>query len=92
MFEENKKILKVENEVVKKPTAPRVPRRSPIQPLLLEREHLAQTVLFCVNFARLFTGAMDFTIIMQPYILVRPVYCNDEEENYCRRKFVDISH
>ena len=29
MVEENKKVLKVENEVVKKPTAPGVPRRSP---------------------------------------------------------------
>ena len=33
MVEENKKVLKVEIEVVKKPTAPRVPRRSPIQVL-----------------------------------------------------------
>ena len=33
MFEENKKMLKVENEVVIKPTAPRVPRRSPLQVL-----------------------------------------------------------
>ena len=31
MVEENKKILKVENEVVEKPTAQGVPRRSPIQ-------------------------------------------------------------
>ena len=31
MVEENKKVLKVENELVKKPTAPGVPRRSPIQ-------------------------------------------------------------
>ena len=31
MVEENIKMLKVENEVVKKPTAPGVPRRSPIQ-------------------------------------------------------------
>ena len=31
MIEENKRMLKVENEVVKKPTAPVVPRRSPIQ-------------------------------------------------------------
>ena len=29
MVEENIKMLKVENEVVKKPTAPRFPRRSP---------------------------------------------------------------
>ena len=29
MVEENKKMLKVENEVVKEPTAPGVPRRSP---------------------------------------------------------------
>ena len=29
MVEENKKMLKVENEVVKKPTAPVFPRRSP---------------------------------------------------------------
>ena len=33
MVEENKKILKVENEVVEKTTAPGVPRRSPIQVL-----------------------------------------------------------
>ena len=33
MVEENKKVLKVENEAVKKPTAPGVPRRSPIQVL-----------------------------------------------------------
>ena len=33
MVEENKKILKVENEVLKKPTAPVVPRRSPMQVL-----------------------------------------------------------
>ena len=33
MVEENKKMLKVENGVLKKPTAPRVPRRSPIQAL-----------------------------------------------------------
>ena len=33
MVEENKKMLKVENEGVKKPTAPVVPRRSPIQVL-----------------------------------------------------------
>ena len=33
MVEENKKMLKVENEVVIKPTAPRVPRWSPIQVL-----------------------------------------------------------
>ena len=31
MVEENKKMLKVENEVVKNPTAPGVPRRSPFQ-------------------------------------------------------------
>ena len=31
MVEENIKMLKVENEVVKKPTAPGVPRRSPLQ-------------------------------------------------------------
>ena len=31
MVDENKKMLKVENELVKKPTAPGVPRRSPIQ-------------------------------------------------------------
>ena len=31
MVEENKKMLKVENEVVKKPMAPGVPSRSPIQ-------------------------------------------------------------
>ena len=31
MVEENKKILKVENEVLKKPTASGFPRRSPIQ-------------------------------------------------------------
>ena len=31
MVEENKKMLKVENEVVKTPTAPGVNRRSPIQ-------------------------------------------------------------
>ena len=30
MVEENKKMLKVGNELVKKPTAPGVPRRSPI--------------------------------------------------------------
>ena len=33
MVEENIKMLKVENEVVKKPTAPGVPRRYPIQVL-----------------------------------------------------------
>ena len=33
MVEENKKMSKVENEVVKKPTAPGVPRMSPIQVL-----------------------------------------------------------
>ena len=33
MVEENKKILKVESEVVKKPTSPGVPRRSPIHVL-----------------------------------------------------------
>ena len=33
MIEENKKMLKVENEVVKKPTAPGVHRRSHIQVL-----------------------------------------------------------
>ena len=31
MVEENKKVVKVENELVKTPTAPGVPRRSPIQ-------------------------------------------------------------
>ena len=31
MVEGNKKMLKVENELVKKPTAPGVPSRSPIQ-------------------------------------------------------------
>ena len=31
MVEENKKMLKVENELVKKPTATGVSRRSPIQ-------------------------------------------------------------
>ena len=31
MVEENKKMAKVENEVLKKATAPGVPRRSPIQ-------------------------------------------------------------
>ena len=35
MVEVNKKMLKVENEVVKTPTAPGVPRRSPIQVLSL---------------------------------------------------------
>ena len=33
MVENNKKLLKVENEVVKKPTAQGVPWRSPIQVL-----------------------------------------------------------
>ena len=33
MVEENKKILKVENKVVRTPTAPGVTRRSPIQVL-----------------------------------------------------------
>ena len=33
MVEENIKMLKVENEVVKKPTAPGGPRRAPIQVL-----------------------------------------------------------
>ena len=33
MVEENKKMLKVENEVVKKPTAPGVPRLPAIQVL-----------------------------------------------------------
>ena len=33
MVEENKKMLKVENEVVKNPTAPGFPRRSPIEVL-----------------------------------------------------------
>ena len=33
MVEENKKMFKVENDVVKKPTAPEDPRRSPIQVL-----------------------------------------------------------
>ena len=33
MVEENKKMLKVENEVVRTPTAPGVPTRSPIQVL-----------------------------------------------------------
>ena len=33
MVEENKKVLKVENEVVKKPTARGFPSRSPIQVL-----------------------------------------------------------
>ena len=33
MVEENKKILKVENEMLKKATAPGVPRRSPVQVL-----------------------------------------------------------
>ena len=33
MVEENKKNLKVENEVVKNPTAPGDPRRSPMQVL-----------------------------------------------------------
>ena len=33
MVEENKKMLKVENEVAKNPTAPVFPRRSPIQVL-----------------------------------------------------------
>ena len=33
MVEENKKMLKVENEVVKKPTVPGVPRRPTIQVL-----------------------------------------------------------
>ena len=32
MVEENKKMLKVENEVVKKPTVPGVPRRYQHQP------------------------------------------------------------
>ena len=33
MVEENKKMSKVDNEVVKKPTTPGVPRQSPIQVL-----------------------------------------------------------
>ena len=33
MVEENKKMLKVENEVLKKATAPGVPRRSTVQVL-----------------------------------------------------------
>ena len=33
MVEENKKMLKVENEVVKNPTTPGFPRRSPIHVL-----------------------------------------------------------
>ena len=33
MFEENKKVLKAEDEVVKRPAAPGAPRRSPIQVL-----------------------------------------------------------
>ena len=33
MVEENKKMPKAENGVVNKPTAPRVPRRNPIQVL-----------------------------------------------------------
>ena len=33
MVEENKKMLKAENEVVKRPTVPGVPRRSHIQVL-----------------------------------------------------------
>ena len=33
MVEENKKMLKVENDAVKKPTAAGVPRRNPIQVL-----------------------------------------------------------
>ena len=33
MVEENKKMLKVENELVRTPTAPGVPTRSPIQVL-----------------------------------------------------------
>ena len=33
MVEENKKMLRAENEVVKKPKAPGVPRRSPIHVL-----------------------------------------------------------
>ena len=33
MVEENKKMLKVENEMVKKSAVPGVPRRSPIQVL-----------------------------------------------------------
>ena len=33
MVEENNKMIKVENEVVKKATVPGVPRRSPIQVL-----------------------------------------------------------
>ena len=33
MVEEDKKMLKLENDAVKKPTAPGVPRRNPIQVL-----------------------------------------------------------
>ena len=40
----------------------------------------AQTVLFCVNFARLFTGAIDFTIVMQHYTgETCPLMINNEE-------------
>ena len=44
MVEENKKMLKVENEVVKKPTAPGVPRRSTIQVTIQARRCLTSVI------------------------------------------------
>ena len=52
MVEENKKMLKVENEVVKKPTAPAVPRRSPSKyypgPTMLNFRDQTRTGVFIV--------------------------------------------
>ena len=52
MVEENKKMLKVENEVVKKPTAPGFPRRSPIAyypgPTMLNFRDQTRTGVFIV--------------------------------------------
>ena len=44
MVEENKKMLKVENEVVKKPTAPGVPRRSPHPSTIQARRCLTSVI------------------------------------------------
>ena len=44
MVEENKKMLKVENEVVKKPTAPGVPRRVPHPSTIQARRCLTSVI------------------------------------------------
>ena len=52
MVEENRKMLKVENELVRTPTAPGVPTRSPSKyypgPTMLNSSDQTRTVVFIV--------------------------------------------